>query len=345
MKIGILSTSFFGCPNPAYGGLEAVNWNLACGLTARGHKVILYAPDNSQTPPGGFLYKTGPALDTVNVDWMNEEKADWENVKHTFGELDILLGSNWFGFEYLSKKENPELRVTHVHHGGLNSDWWKPGTAPFKLNIIGISQHMRRVYESQGFPTHVVYNGIDAGLYPPSHDKSDRFLFLGRIDPIKGVHIAIDAARRADVPLDVVGATSFVTNQQYVSQMNGMCDGEKVKFVGEVDHETKVKYLQDAKALIVASQFGEPFNLCAAEAMACGTPVITLNDGGLPEVVEHGVTGFVCQNIYEMEEAIMKIDDINYDDCINRVQNNFTKEKMAENYEKQFTDILAGNEW
>jgi glycosyltransferase involved in cell wall biosynthesis len=359
MKIGLLSTSFFGLPPASYGGAELVTWNTAKGLIARGHKVILYAPDNSQIPEKGFLYKTGPALNAVNVNWLEEEKKDWEAVKHTFGDLDVLMGDNWFGWEYASKPENPNLKVCHRHHGHINywldaerkNPWWaKP--APFKLNMIAISQHMKRLYDSgyngaaPRIPSEYCYNGIDISLYPYQRDKGDRLLFLGRIDPIKGVHTAIEVAEKSCTPIDIVGATEFVANKQYVEDMKRRCAESKyARFVGEVSHQDKVKYLQNAKALIAASTFSEPFGLHFAEAGSCGTKVITTNDGAAGEVVAHDETGFVCNSVDEMVDAVKRLDSLDSVKCHERVERLFSLGALGARTEELYKRILSGNAW
>ena len=103
--------------------------------------------------------------------------------------------------------------------------------------------------------------------------------------------------------------------------------------------------MQEAKAAIVPSKMNEPLNLVSMEAQACGTPVIVTRDGGLPETVNHGVTGFICDTEQEMEEAIGKIDTIKSDICRKWVEENFSRQRMAKEYEKLFFDIVQGKDW
>jgi len=321
-----------------------MSWNLACGLTERGHKVILYAPDNSQTPPKGFLYKTGPALNTVNVNWVEAEREDWMNVKHTLNELDIIMGDNWFGFEYASKAENQNLKICHRHHGGLNLEWWKRSQPPFKLNMIAISDWMVKVYDSQGFTARRCYNGVDMDSYPFKREKSNRLVFLGRIDPIKGPHMAIEVAEKAETPIDIVGGTSFVADKQYVSQTEIKCSQSKyATFIGEVSHEDKLKYLQNAKALVACSNFGEPFGLHFVEALASGTPVISTRDGAVDEIVTKDV-GFISNTLDAMVKAVGEVDTISPEAC-RRQAEKLSKEVMAQRMESLYSKILAGDEW
>ena len=349
MKIALISTPFFGVGNrDGYGGLEIVVSDLWSGLVDRGHKVVCFSPDPTIVPKGGFHKSTGPAHNTVDVDWVALERGMNDIYDKYLEEFDIVHGHNWFGFEYKSKAKNPELKVCHTHHGHLSPDWWCKEAPPFKLNFIGISNWMAERY-SGGYggqmckiPAQAAYNGVDLDAYPYVKDKGDRLLFLGRIDPIKAPHIAVDVAKRTTHGIDIVGGTSFVSDLQYVEQIKSQCE-LPAHFVGEVNHSYKLSYLQNAKALILPSQFGEPFGLVCVEALACGTPVIALRDGALGELITEDV-GFICDSMDEMVSAVTKIDTISPSACRKRAEF-FSKERCAERYEHLFKMILEGAEW
>ena len=341
LKIGILSTPLIECPPKTYGGLERVNYDLCNALSQMGHKVILYAPTGSVKPEKAYLYETGNPTG-LKCNWLQEEQNMWDKVKHTFGDLDIIHGSNWFGMEYASKREHPEYKCCHTHHGGMDMNWW--GNPPFKLNIISISKWMEKVYESQNCKARYVYNGIDLDLYPYKENHGERLMFLGRIDPIKAPHVAIQVAEQTKTPIDIVGGTSFVQDMNYVQQIKTACERSPyANFVGEVDHATKMKYLQEAKALLIPSQFGEPFGLVVIEALACGTPTIALNDGALGEIITPDV-GAVCNSVGELKQAVNRIDTFSPQDCRKRAEV-FSKERCAEAYLERYKQVLDGDEW
>ena len=361
MKIALISSVFFGVPAPKYGGLERVVYDLWCGLVKRGHKVVCFSPDPTDMPEGGYHFSTGPAKDTLTDEsWLDMEQDMWRKYDSRLDDFSVVHGHNWFGFEYASKARNKELNVCHTHHGHLGywldaerkHQWWaKP--SPFKLNLIAISNHMKSLYETgygapgvPKIPAQTAYNGVDLSLYPYQKDKSDRYMFLGRIDPIKGVHTAIEAAEKAKVPIDIIGATSFVSNKQYVHEMKTKCSqSQYAEFIGEVSHEEKVRRLQNAKGVLVCSQFGEPFGLMTVEALSCGTPVFALPDGALPEVIEHGKSGFLCNTVDEFVENIGKVDTLSSVDCRKNAER-FTLERMAARYEQLYETIIDGGlEW
>lgn len=351
LNIGLLSTPFFGCPPPGYSGLEQVVWDLANGLSELGHTVTLFAPKGSKAPPNGLLVETGEALNAVNVDWRLAEENAFNLIKNVPTTIDILHGHTWFGYEYSTKQSFPALKVCHTHHGHINMDWWNT-RAPFKLNLITISKWMKSLAEQQGFKSEYVYNGIDLNRYKFSIDKSKNFVYVGRISKFKQPHVAIEFAKRLGVELDVIGGT-FVDDIEYLRSIEKMCDGHQIRFWPDATHDFKVEKLQKARALLFPSAMGEPFGLVAAEAMACGAPVIALNDGAISEVVQDKVTGFICKDIDEMiskcklgvNNITAPIDEISNIWCRSRVESNFSRKVMAQNYLALYEKILKGEEW
>jgi glycosyltransferase involved in cell wall biosynthesis len=322
-----------------------VVWDLVCGLSKAGHKVRLFAPEGSLVPPGGELVTTGPALDTVDVDWMKSEEAAFDKyIINRLDGLDILHGHDWFGMEYKAKASNPSLKVCHTHHGHLDPNWWLRSKPPFKLNFIGISAWMKKNYDTMGMPSEFVYNGIEVEKYPFQVKKGERLLYVGRFDRFKQPHVAIGIARKLGMGLDLVGGT-FVNDKAYLEQIKNACDGKQITFNPDVSQETKINFMKNAKCLLFPSAMGEPFGLVAAEAMCCGTPVIALNDGAIGEVVRHGVTGYVCKTADEMTSLVNDTDKILSQDCRELVEKNFSREKMAEKYVELYRRIINGQEF
>lgn len=342
MKIALISTSFFKLPVQGYSGLEQVVWNLACNLTKiDNNKVVVFATKGSSVPPNGFLIECGEPLNQVNVDWLEAEKKMWNFYKKYLDDFDIINSHNWLGFPYASKVEKPQLKICQTMHGYL-SDWWTRSKPPFKLNMIAISDFMVNAYAKQGIIARRCYNGIDTKMYKFKKSKGDRFLFLGRISKIKGAHVAIEIAKKANVKLDVVGATNFIDDPAYVEQVKSMCDGDKIRFVGEVSQEDKIKYLQNAKGLIVPGRWGEPFGLHLIEALSVGCPVIAFNDGAVPEIVKEG--GIICSDQESMVSMISQVSTISPTECRKNAER-FSVEIQAKNYQKLFNCVLSNEEW
>ena len=374
MKIALVSTQFFGTPPPKYGGLERVVYDLANGLTGLGHKVVLFAPDESKVPENGYLFKTGKALDTVNVDWLKTESEMVAKAEPYFKDFDIVHENNWFGSCYGAKVRNPSLKICHTHHGGIQMEWWgKPRPKGFHLNLIAISNWMKRVYASQGFESQVSYNPIDLTEYEFKKEKGDRLLFVGRLDSFKRPHIAIEAAKRLGIGLDIVGG-SFVSDVPYMERVKSQCDAIYDKEHGgfidsepdrsnpiilhlDASQEEKIGLYQNAKAVIFPSRMGEPFGLIVPENSACGGFTIGMNDGAIPETIIEGVNGFVVgkpsgqhsdeDDVQAVVDGVRRLGHDGYDPvkCRKVVEERFSREACAKRYEILYSDIMNGLEW
>lgn len=348
MNIALISTPFLPTPPKAYGGLERVVWDLAVGLIELGEKVVIIGAEGSQTPSGGYTIEAVPCQESANVDWKDLEEKMWSVYDPMLDNFDIIHGHNWFGFEYASKARNEDIKVCHTHHGWLNNRWWNVPRPDFPLNMMAISDWMAGNYALLGFNAKRVYNGVDMDLYPYSDDHGDRLLYVGRISEFKQPHVAIKAAQEAGYGIDIVGGT-FVDNQTYVDEIITMSDGSDVKLWLDAPHDKKIELLQSAKALLFPSSMGEPFGLVIIEALACGLPVVALDDGAVKELLTSD-TGIVCkpndqdEAVGLMAEAIKDVDGLGSKSCRDRALM-FSKEEMAKNYLTMYKDIIAGNEW
>jgi glycosyltransferase involved in cell wall biosynthesis len=227
------------------------------------------------------------------------------------------------------------------------------------MNLIAISEFMAKTYTAQGFPAKHVYNGINLEAYPFKANHGDRLVYVGRFVSFKQPDVAVKVAQKLGLGLDLVGGA--VEQPYFDEKIKPYIDGENIRLHWKASHEEKVKILQNAKALLFPSFMAEPFGLVAVESMACGCPVVGLNDGAIEEVVKEG--GIVC-NVFEkkiveakgavynlkrdpveaMVEAVKKIHSITSEDC-RRNAERFSRERCAENYECLYKEILEGNEW
>lgn len=345
LKVALLSTPLLTVPPQNYGGLELIVANLGMELAKLGHEVTIYAPEGSHVE-GCRIVTISKPTSTVFLDWLKAERDAYEQIKDQLREFDIIHGHNWFGMEYAAKAADPKLHVLHTHHGGLVADWWSRSRPPFKLNMCGISKWMKQVYEQQGIPTRAVYNGTDISQYALYKKKGERYLWLSRIAFFKAPHKAIELAKATGIKLDIAGATQFVEDAKYVEEIKKSCDGTQIQFIGEVSNGRKLSLLQHAKALLVTGKWGEPFGLHVIEAMATGTPVIAIADGGIAETVKSG--GILCQDQYALEDAVRDFEKGKYQIPPATCRRNamlFDSKTMALNYVAAYRDILAGREW
>jgi glycosyltransferase involved in cell wall biosynthesis len=186
----------------------------------------------------------------------------------------------------------------------------------------------------------VVYNGIDVESFPYEEQKEDYLLFLARIAPEKGTHLAIEAARRLGKRLVIAAKVDRADRQYFHDTVEPLIDGDLIQFVGEVDAALKRKLYARAYCLLFPICWEEPFGLVMAEAMACGTPVIAFARGAATELVVDGETGFLVHDVDGMVRAVHRVDRIDPRRCRRHVEENFSAQRMTEGYLAIYERIL-----
>lgn len=350
MKIAQISTQIYSVPPRKYGGLELVVWDLSKALADMGHEVLIIGPEGTKTPPNGKAHIGGPE----RTDLTEQQDIEiYQGYKDILKDYDIICDHSWSKRAINYKVEHPNANVCFVHHG-MSPYSRKPPIND--LNWICISQsHAFAFSESWGIDCPYVHNGIDIDKYKFKEEKSDRFLFLSRIYPPKGAHVAIDLANEMKFNLDVVGG-SFGDDPLYIEHIKRECEKSAYAvFHGEVSHEEKVDFLSNAKALISPlityadrgrgiELWWEPCGLHIIEALASGTPVITTYNGGAKELVDDdSLVGALCHGLEDLRWAIQNINGIAHPfACRERAETLFSREAMAEKYLSLYRRILDG---
>lgn len=316
---------------------------LAKGLAELGQNVTLIASKGSQAPQGVRLFETVPPSRDAG-----KEKEAFELYKNRLEEFDIVHTHSWRKHEYVYKLEHPNLKLISTTHS--QCPYRSPPPVQFPC-MCGVSKaHANYMSARLGVPVHGVPNGIDLSLYPFQPEKGDRYLFLNRIMREKGAHLFIDLCRKLRVKGDLAGEdVKLIPDPTYVMRVQNLCDGFLVRYWGSVSNERKLKLLQNAKATI-GLPFGgyfEVFGLYVAESLACGTPVIALKNGGITEQIKHGKTGYLCNNLDEMEKVIKedKVSKIKPENCRKQAER-FSYQKMSKEYLTLYEDIvLRDKQW
>jgi len=187
-----------------------------------------------------------------------------------------------------------------------------------------------------------VPNAIPVAEYPLEVDKDDYCLFLGRMNPEKAPDLAIRAARAAGRRIVVAAKCSEPEERRYFEERVRPLLGPDAEWFGEADNEQKKDLLARARCLVFPIQWDEPFGLVMVEAMACGTPVVALRAGSVPEVVEDGVTGFVRDDLAELPDAIERADALDPGACRQRVVERFDVPVMTDGYERVYRRLAGG---
>jgi glycosyltransferase involved in cell wall biosynthesis len=173
-------------------------------------------------------------------------------------------------------------------------------------------------------------------------DGPGRYLaFLGRISPEKRVDRAIEIARELGMPLKIAAKVDNADKEYFDAEIKHLLDHPLIDYVGEIGETEKNEFLSSALALLFPIDWPEPFGLVMIEAMACGTPVIAFNRGSVPEIVEHGITGFIVNSIDEAVQAATRIDTLGRPLIRRRFEQRFTAEHMAANYLSAYQRLIS----
>ena len=183
-----------------------------------------------------------------------------------------------------------------------------------------------------------IHHGIDVTQFAFANAEGEYLLFFGRIHPEKGVAEAIKVARRVGMKLVIAG---IVQDREYLdTEVEPHLDGVTVEYLGAVGPEQRPEVLGRALALLHLISFDEPFGLSLVESMACGTPVIAFNRGSMPEIITHGKTGYLVEDIGQAVDAVAAVGSIDRFDCRSDVERRFSHIRMAEDYARVYQDIL-----
>jgi glycosyltransferase involved in cell wall biosynthesis len=176
-----------------------------------------------------------------------------------------------------------------------------------------------------------IHHGIDLCQYRLVEHKQQYLSFIGRIAPLKGTHIAIDVAQRTGIPLKIAGDVQPMYREYFENKIKPQLDGKLVEYIGLADLQAKNELLGNSMAMLFPIQWNEPFGLVMVEAMACGTPVLAMPGGSVPEVVREGVSGYICRSVVQMAKRAR---DLNFNPLAVRqyVAENFSIQRMAREY-------------
>ena len=362
MKIAQIAPAWLALPPKTYGGTESVLSTLVEEQVAQGHDVTVFAPGDAKT--SAHLVSFFPqSLIAEGVSWTMHLKAFYHLQKAmeqvSVCEFDIVhthlsSAADMYLFPLLAALATPHVTTLHSHfpfdRGRPNrpgdADRYYMDWAPF-VPIVAISE-TARLQEKR--PLHfvgVVYNGIEMQHYRPTGRKrGDFFVWLGRFVPEKGAHLAIEAAKRANVPLVLAGTIDRYQKEavRYFHEVvEPQIDGEKIKYVGPVNMTQKRSLLSRARGFLNPIEWEEPFGIVMIEAMALGCPVISFARGAAPEIVVDGETGFLVPHLDEMVQALPKIDEIDRERARLHVERNFSATVMAQSYTRVYEQVRAMN--
>lgn len=369
MKIAVAGVITKKITSHPLGGTEAFTYLLVNGLVKKGHEVTLYCAKGSETDANQVeICEAEEAMgEQSNVEFVYpytllEVKRIIEDIQKEKFDLLHVNFLKTFMLSFFADQIKIPIIYT-MHRNFFNSQKF--------LDVyekIGFHSNESYVFVSQNAQgksllknnTYVIYNGIDINGYSYSDKKTDEFFWLSRIDPLKGPKEAILASQVAKEKIRLVGDIDRKKYQEYFDTELKPLFSKDIVYEKPTTFERKVELYQNAKAFIFPIQWEEPFGLVMAEAMSCGTPVIAYNRGSVSELVRDGVTGFVIdpddqdrpnkgswiikkQGVEGLKEAMQRIGEIDPKNCRKHIEENFTVEKMVENYGRLYREIIGKN--
>jgi glycosyltransferase involved in cell wall biosynthesis len=331
-RVAVLSPVAWRTPPRRYGAWETVAGNIAEGLAARGWDVTLFATGDSATSarlhavvPRG--YEEDPAADPKVAEYLHISEA----FEHA-AEFDLIHSHyDFMALSYTRLVNTPVLTTIH----GFSSPKIMPVYEKYRDGYFVSISNADRAPGLNYLAT--VYNGIDLSLYPLQERGGHHLIFLGRIHPDKGVHLAIEVARKSGLPLLIAG---IIQDKTYFRELVEPQLDRQIRYVGPLGVPGKNELFKRAGALLHLNTIPERFGLVLAEANAAGVPVIAMDLGSCREVIEEGKTGFLVRNVDEAAERLNRLPEIDRRACRRRVQRCFSIETMVEAYERVYRTIL-----
>lgn len=326
-------------PPRLYGGIERVIALLANELVARGWRVTLCAHRDSQTAATLVPYAANATASRGTMGTAaliaGEVIRRRPDVVHSFGRLATLAP--------VLPMPVPKV-MSYQREITPRSIRWASRLAHGTITFVACSRAMTEPVKTLA-NWRVIWNAVDVTRYTPAPrvDADAPLVFLGRIEHIKGAHVAIDVARRTGRRLVLAGNVPDepVHRAYFDEQIRPYLADGKIDYIGPVDDAQKNELLSHAAALLMPILWEEPFGIVMAEALACGTPVLGFARGAVPEVVVEGHTGFVCRGVDHMVAAVGRLSTLDRIVCRAAAERHFSAKALADAHEQLYTELLT----
>jgi len=340
MKIAQVAPLFESVPPAGYGGTERVVSYLTEALVELGHEVTLYASGDSRT--GARLVpvvERSLRTDPRQPDWMMWHTVMLDRVVTDAPDFDVMhFHVDFLHYPLVRRCATPCLTTLH---GRLDLPDLAPLHRHFReQGLVSISNNQRAPLAGARWLA-TVPHGLPESLYRFHPRADDYFAFVGRISPEKRVDRAIAIAQAVGVPLRIAAKVDRADRAYFEREIEPLLDHPLIHFEGELEQGAKDDFIGSARALLFPIDWPEPFGLVMIEAMACGTPVVAWRCGSVPEVVEHGVSGFIVDDLDQAIAAAYRIGELERGACRRAFEQRFTARRMAEQYVEVYSALSA----
>lgn len=341
MRIAQVSPLYESVPPKLYGGTERVVSWLTEELVSQGHDVTLFASGDSCTSANLIpMCPEALRLSPTCVDQLAHHALMMERVFSYADNFDLIH----FHTDYLQFPLCRRHAVPHVTtlHGRLDIPDLVPLFETFSdVPVVSISDAQRTPLPWLNWQA-TVHHGLDLREYRLGEGRGNYLAFLGRTSPEKGLDKAIEIAKRVGMPLKVAAKIDRADIKYFESVIKPLLKHPLVEFIGEIGYPEKEKFLGDAAALLFPICWPEPFGLVMTEAMACGTPVIAYAHGSVPEILDHGVTGYIVGDVKTAANTIESLSSFDRRLCREVFEQRFSATRMADDYVTVYERLVRG---
>jgi len=334
LKILFISSNVLPVPPNAYGGIEALLYDFACWFS-RKHDVTVAAVKGSKLPREIKLIET---ID--HLKYQDREDLAFKFYEKYLNDYDVIHD---FSHQHIAARSFSNLPILNMI--------WDPILIKYdkaNYNLITLSEwQKRRVHNVYNKDSRFLHLPINANKYKPRKGgKKDFFIFIARMTKGKGALEAAKLAIAKRVSLKIIGGSIASDPKDYENLVKRISKGSNfITFLGNVPEKKKILELRKAKALLYPLLQVEATSMVIPEALMCGVPVISLKHSSLPELVDNGQTGFLCNNLEEMQEAMDNIDLINRETCRKKALEKFSSENIFQKYEDLYLRVMKGERW
>ena len=343
LRIALVAPPMERVPPRAYGGTERVVHELATELDRRGHMVTTFASGDSAVPgrlvttapqalrPAGYTGDPGPYIHQTMRAVLDRTE-----------EFDIIHGHlEWANLLLAQVSRVP---VVSTFHGRLDVPWASEMFHDPPAGLVAISRNQASTHPSLPWAG-VVHNGLTFPDVAIERPRGDALCFVGRMGAEKGIVEAIHIARAVDRPLRIAAKLGRTTAERdYYHDVFApalKAAGSLVEFLGEVEQAERDILFAESYAALMPGSWPEPFGLVAIEALACGTPVIARDVGGLPEIIRQGVDGYLGADIPEIARLVGRVDGLDRTEIRRSVRQRFSAARMTDGYEAIYRTIAG----
>jgi glycosyltransferase involved in cell wall biosynthesis len=337
MRIALVAAPWLPVPPTAYGGSEGVIDRLATGFVEAGHEVLLFTTGDSTCPvPRAWVRERS------DLDLLGQSMIELHHLIHAYdkvADFDIIHDHTLLGPVY--SQGRCRGRVVTTNHGPFTAelnDIYARVVPHAALIAISHDQASRSAVPVSA----VIHHGVRPEDFPVGPGDGDYLLFLGRFSPDKGAREAALLAHETGQELVVAAKMREPGEIEYFHEQVEPLLDSSVRYVGEVGPQRKLELLGSARALLNPIRWPEPFGLVMIEALACGTPVLTLRWGAAPEIVDDGTTGFVCDSDADLAASIGRVRELDRSACRRAVETRFSADRMVRDHLHLYERLLDG---